>query len=95
MIFLFLATKNQADVIMEQYIITTRSSFCGWLRTYQLHMESEMFFPACTTLSLHLDCISCAILSVLHSPSVIFHVKSLPLLSGITKFQLELHVTVS
>lgn len=46
-----------------------------------------MFFPACITLSLYLDWISCAILSVLHSPSAIFHVQSFSLLSGITKVQ--------
>lgn len=46
-----------------------------------------MFFPACITLSLYLDWISCAILSVSHSPSAIFHGQSLSLLSWITKVQ--------
>lgn len=86
-IFFFHATRNQADVIMKQYIITTRSCFHGWLRTYQLYVKLEMFFPVCITLSLYLDWISCAILSALHSPSAIFHGQSLSLLSGITEVQ--------
>lgn len=72
---------------MKQYIIATRSCFCAWLRTHQLYVKLEMFFPACITLSLYLDWISCAILSVSHSPSAIFHGQSLSLLSWITKVQ--------
>lgn len=86
-IFFFHDTKTQADVIMKQYITATRSYVCAWLRTDQLYVKLEMLFPACITLSLYLDWISCAILSVSHSPSAIFHGQSLSLLSWITKVQ--------
>lgn len=86
-IFFLHDTKTQADVIMKQYIIATRFCFCAGLRADQLYVKLEMFFPACLTLSLYLDWISCAILSVLHSPSAIFHGQSLSLLSWITKVQ--------
>lgn len=72
---------------MKQYIITTRSWFYGWLRTYNLYVKLEMFFPVRITLSLYLDWISSAILSVLHSPSAIFRGQFLSSLSGITKGQ--------